>query len=1024
MKKRLIAVLAAACTLCVSVIPPLQAFAAPEVIHISTVEELKTFANNCRLDAFSNGLKVILDNDLNLGGVPFEPIPTFMGTFEGNNHTIKGFVCANDGSNQGFFRYVEESGVVMNLNVEGEVTPEVGKVNIGGIVGTNYGRVEFCTFDGNVDGLINTGGVVGYNKGTIVACGMKGSVVGKQYTGGICGYNEGSVAGCSNEASVNIEIQTATVDFSKLSLLELVDLDTITLSDSDIVSDSGGIVGGSSEVVKDCTNRGTVGYQHYGYNVGGIAGRQSGFLTGCVNYGEVYGRKDVAGICGQMEPYLLLQDSESLVDELQALNDSISVAMDDLQGDASAMKGQLESLKGNTSNATSAASDYDEVVKKLYEEKLSEIGKKDENEDTTTSDKVNEIKTDVGNVTDGVDQNTKDDIAAGNMNQDDLDDIKDSINQNGGNTGDSIGQAEDRLDQDIGNVSDDTINNIQNGEVNRDDLSNIGEAVGDSAAGEAAKAEYEKIIAQKEAEAEAEAIKQAEREAAITQAQQVLNEKVNTIGSALANLNDNLADITGRFAANLSAVNKQFEKVNRLMTRILVGDMTYYEDISVLDTEDDVNGKVSYCTNYGYVNADENVGGVAGEMAIEVELDKEEALVGNNLAINGIVSKMYESRAVIRSCSNEAPISARKSNVGGIVGKNGVGIVFYCQNYGDIKGESRNVGGIAGSADNWVMGSYSMCNLSGESYIGGIVGNGAQVTDSLSMVSIADEHSACNGAIAGYLDVTKENAALNNYYISESLGAIDGISYAGKAEPITAEELYQKESIPEEFRSMVVTFVADGVTTKIVKVAYGQAFPADQTPEVPEKEGYVGEWQTFDGSSITGCMTVEATYYPVQNSMDTPQTRPENGLPIMLVEGDYEGNASVKVSQYQGETAEVPKGKEIEKLTMVISGENTTAGEETETYQVRYLAPHKKTRVKLYEIAGDGSLSEIAFETKGSYLAFEVPSKEFNFVCADLGKNYIPWVIGFGALAVVIVLIAIWIAKHFIKKPHVKKEEE
>ena len=66
-----------------------------------------------------------------------------------------------------------------------------------------------------------------------------------------------------------------------------------------------------------CINRGAVGYPHYGYNVGGIAGRQSGHITSCTNMGEIYGRKDVAGIVGQMEPYLKLLASASLADQLE-----------------------------------------------------------------------------------------------------------------------------------------------------------------------------------------------------------------------------------------------------------------------------------------------------------------------------------------------------------------------------------------------------------------------------------------------------------------------------------------------------------------------------------------------------------------------------------------------------------------------------------------------------------------------------------------------------------------------------------
>ena len=43
-------------------------------------------------------------------------------------------------------------------------------------------------------------------------------------------------------------------------------------------TDTGGIAGYSKGTVQGCTNRGTVGYPHTGYNVGGIVGRQSGIV--------------------------------------------------------------------------------------------------------------------------------------------------------------------------------------------------------------------------------------------------------------------------------------------------------------------------------------------------------------------------------------------------------------------------------------------------------------------------------------------------------------------------------------------------------------------------------------------------------------------------------------------------------------------------------------------------------------------------------------------------------------------------
>ena len=58
----------------------------------------------------------------------------------------------------------------------------------------------------------------------------------------------------------------------------------------------GGIAGISSGIIQSCTNYGTVGYQHVGYNIGWHRRRQSGYLNGCADRGVVYGRKDVGGI--------------------------------------------------------------------------------------------------------------------------------------------------------------------------------------------------------------------------------------------------------------------------------------------------------------------------------------------------------------------------------------------------------------------------------------------------------------------------------------------------------------------------------------------------------------------------------------------------------------------------------------------------------------------------------------------------------------------------------------------------------
>ena len=62
-------------------------------------------------------------------------------------------------------------------------------------------------------------------------------------------------------------------------------------------TDTGGVAGYSEGKIYYCINSGKVGYQHVGYNTGGIVGRlHQGYLQNCTNTGHILGRKDVGGI--------------------------------------------------------------------------------------------------------------------------------------------------------------------------------------------------------------------------------------------------------------------------------------------------------------------------------------------------------------------------------------------------------------------------------------------------------------------------------------------------------------------------------------------------------------------------------------------------------------------------------------------------------------------------------------------------------------------------------------------------------
>lgn len=347
-----------------SLISPVYAAAASagDNIYISSPEEMAEFSKNCTLDGWSRGKTVTLKDDIDLSGTDFSPVPIFLGTFDGGGHTVRGVRITDTGSAIGLFRYIEQGASVMNLNVVGNVFPKGSASSIGGIAGENSGSIRDCTFLGSVRGESSIGGIVGNNttSGTVINCSSSGFIYGKSATGGVAGYNSGLLLKCKNSAGINLTNADSSISFSDI---DTGLLDSYLYSDGsgeeldilDNCSDSGGIVGYSCGIVQSCTNSSDVGYPHVGYNMGGVAGRQSGYLAGCSNTGTVNGRKDVGGIVGQAEPYLTLEPGketlERIRDELRTLNNLIDKVLNDVQGTGDDVSDRLSSMKEYTDTA-------------------------------------------------------------------------------------------------------------------------------------------------------------------------------------------------------------------------------------------------------------------------------------------------------------------------------------------------------------------------------------------------------------------------------------------------------------------------------------------------------------------------------------------------------------------------------------------------------------------------------------------------------------------------------------------------
>ena len=389
-------------------------------------------------------------------------------------------------------------------------------------------------------------------------------------------------------------------------------------------------------------------------------------------------------------------------------------------------------------------------------------------------------------------------------------------------------------------------------------------------------------------------------------------------------------------------------------------------DVSDEDKLTDTTGKVMNCINNGKINGDLNAGGIAGSLSRENNLDPENDL---NLDENDMTSFRYKERIVIRQCQNNGNVTGKKDCVGGIAGEMRLGSIIECISTGTISSEGAMVGGIAGRSDSTIRSSSAKCTLEGSNQIGGIAGYGTTISDCYSMVQI-HEGEYYLGSIAGKADTDAEIS--NNYFVEGSPAGVDGISYEGKAQPLSYEEFMTSPNLPDIFNAIYLTFVADDKTVSVVSLQYGDTFLPKDLPKVPEKEGYVGTWQDFDQNTVTFDQTIEAVYTEYITTLESSQTVEER--PVVLVEGTFGPEDSFTLSEINAYPEDSITNAQCFKLTI--------SGTSTGPYTIRYLIPAEMEHPQL-EIYEDGAFSAIDAETDGSYYVFTQDKSEFTFSCTD-----------------------------------------
>ncbi|MDY3792894.1 MAG: hypothetical protein SOZ56_10510 [Oscillospiraceae bacterium] len=443
-----------------------------------------------------------------------------------------------------------------------------------------------------------------------------------------------------------------------------------------------------------------------------------------------------------------------------------------------------------------------------------------------------------------------------------------------------------------------------------------------------------------------------------------LSDNIETLLDDLDVLNGSAGDSVNILSEDLKALNSKASEVYDVIID-MTEEMTenpkslgdYTEDISASDTEGRADGKIASCKNYGEIYADVSAGGIVGAMGVENSFDPEGDIEQKG---DRSFDFMYQSRTVVRDCVNSGGVTSKKDGAGGIAGMMDTGCIINCNGYGNVSStDGSYVGGIAGKSSAAIFGSSAMCRLEGDDYVGGIAGSGHDISSCKSFVSIdlSDEYS---GAVAGDCDGETEG----NIFAENGTGGIDGISYDGKAYPVSYEEMAAMEDVPEEFKTLTLTFVADGRTVDTISFKYGESLSESDIPEAPRKSGCFAKWSEHDYSNMTYSAVIEAEYIPLVTSISSEITG-ESGRPVFIAEGSFTDMDKLEVTDLGNESWEVhiPEDSNTERL-------------------IRFLPVTKpdKTVIKLdgEEVPCETDGSYVVFAASGSSLVISASEKPFN----------------------------------------------
>ena len=505
----------------------------------------------------------------------------------------------------------------------------------------------------------------------------------------------------------------------------------------------------------------------------------------------------------------------------------------------------------------------------------------------------------------------------------------------------------------------------------------------------------------------------------ILAAQNTLSATLNAMPDTLGSIAAATGSTVSGLGRDLSAISAQVNTIGATLNAAsgaLGGSIT---DISDNDTAELLTGKVELCVNYGSVLGDWNVGGIAGAMAMENDLD-----ILEDWDLTGDPSMNFQSqlRAVVLSSENRGTVTAKKQNAGGIVGWQALGLVKGCANTGKLDAQAADhAGGIAGQSAGYIRSSYAKCEIDASAYAGGIAGSAHTVTDCLSMVHIRTAREKLGAVLGDTAQRSlngKEAAIAGNLYpiLSGDIGAIDGISYDGAAQGMALEEFLSIPGLPDMFGKVSVRFVFEDGSESLIELAPGSPLEQSQIPALAQKPGFVAKWEGLEEADLTNIvydLTFHALYIPYRTTIQSQLTR-ENGLPLMLAEGSFAELAAITAQKADTDAPLAQKERLLEAWVLTLPDGAETA---------RFLLPGKQDgRVKLLLRSGDGSWHAAEFTQEGSYLVFPAEPGEMHLALALQPDKAFPWP-AVGAAAAALALGAALLIRKIKGKKQPKQEQ-